>query len=408
VRPSQLTGLEIASGLVLGAAPRRRTPGRPGSPREELERSLVKPLRKPPCLVSFSGGRDSSAVLAVATHVARREGLPLPVPATLRFPAAEGTAESEWQELVVAHLRLSDWIRLDVTGELDCVGPVASASLERHGLLWPCNAHFHIPVLGRARGGSVLTGIGGDEMFGHSRWSHARDAIQGRAPRRPRDILAVGLAVAPSALRRPLLRKRTQAPFPWLHPSAVEAVEHTLAADEASEPFRWGPGIEWRSRRRYLQVGTESLAVLARHSDTELSHPLLDPAFVAALARQPRSARFSNRQQAMADLFRDVLPADVIARRSKAQFDGAFWHEPSRELAARWNGEGVDANLVDVERLHTEWRSDAPDPRTFTLLQSVKLALDLAPGRSAHGGEESQARVVEPVPTTRPADLPRG
>jgi asparagine synthase (glutamine-hydrolysing) len=348
-------------------------------------------------------------VLAVATLVARRHGLRPPVPATLRFPGAEGTAESEWQEQVVAHLGLSDWIRLDVTAELDCVGPVASASLTRHGLLWPCNAHFHLPVLEQARGGSLLTGIGGDELFGLSRWSYARDAIAGHARRRPRDIPAVALAIAPAALRRPFLRARMKAPFPWLRPWAVDELTCQLAADEAAEPFRWGSGVEWRARRRYLQVGTDSLAVLARDCDATVAHPLLDPAFVAALAGQPRAARFKSRLEAMTNLFHDVLPAEVIARRSKARFDGAFWHEPSRELVARWSGEGIDQEIIDLDRLRAEWESDSPDPRTFTLLQSVKIALDLDLELERSAGDdrkEPPARIVEPRPTTRTAELP--
>ncbi len=143
---SVLSPLELASGLVLGTVSELDLPAERTDPRAAMERGLLEPLRRGPCLVSFSGGRDSSAVLAVATSVARREGLPLPIPATLRFPGAKDSAESEWQESVVAHLGLQDWIRLETTDELDCVGPVASASLARHGLLWPSNAHFHAPL----------------------------------------------------------------------------------------------------------------------------------------------------------------------------------------------------------------------------------------------------------------------
>ena len=53
---------------------------------------MLRALRRPPCLVSFSGGLDSSALLAVATAVARREGLDDPVPATLVVP---GSPESD-------------------------------------------------------------------------------------------------------------------------------------------------------------------------------------------------------------------------------------------------------------------------------------------------------------------------
>ncbi|NUT56362.1 MAG: hypothetical protein HOQ03_10310 [Thermoleophilia bacterium] len=150
---SALTPLELASGLVLGGdEPDRSAPVDP-DPRSAIEHAVLEPLRRGPCLVSFSGGRDSSAVLAVAAAVARREGLPLPVPATLRFPNAAASAETEWQEQVVAHLGLEEWVRLERTDELDCVGPVATECLERHGVLWPSNAHVHAPLFARARGG---------------------------------------------------------------------------------------------------------------------------------------------------------------------------------------------------------------------------------------------------------------
>ena len=112
-----------------------------------LESAVLRVLQRPPCAVSFSGGRDSSAVLALATHLARREGLPLPIPATNRFPAVESSNETEWQERVVTHLGLDEWVRLEHDDELDCVGSIAQETLGRHGLLWPFNAHFHVPLL---------------------------------------------------------------------------------------------------------------------------------------------------------------------------------------------------------------------------------------------------------------------
>ena len=118
------TPLEISSGLVL--PPRRRPPRLPelpagATPRSEFERAILPALSESPCLVSFSGGRDSSAVLATAARVARREGLPLPVPITHRFPSASDTQETEWQEQVIRHLGLDDWVRIDAAGDLDCV-----------------------------------------------------------------------------------------------------------------------------------------------------------------------------------------------------------------------------------------------------------------------------------------------
>jgi asparagine synthase (glutamine-hydrolysing) len=403
-----LTPLEVATGLVLGTSPRRHVASAVPTPREALERSLLPALQRAPCLVSFSGGRDSSAVLAVATHVARREGLPDPIPATLRFPSAVESAESEWQEQVVEHLGLTDWIRVERTSELDCVGPVATAALARHGLLWPCNAHFHVPVIEAARGGSLLTGIGGDEMFGPSRWWYARRVL-GRSVRpRPRDVLAIALAIAPPLLRRPVIRRKTRIPYPWLLPDTVAELERGLARDEAAEPFGWRGRIEWRADRRYLHVGTASLAELGRAEDVVVSHPLFGGEFISALAALPGASRYRSRQEAMDALFGDVLPAPVRSRSTKASFDGAFWHEYSRELVARWNGEGVDETLVNAELLRDEWLTETPDPRTYTLLQSVKIALDLAGASAAESGQERAAGLLETVPAVRTPEFPAG
>ena len=72
-----LTPLEVATGAPLGAdpaAPSLPMP-RPGGPVAALEHSVLGALLRPPCVVSFSGGRDSSAALAVATRVARQQGI---------------------------------------------------------------------------------------------------------------------------------------------------------------------------------------------------------------------------------------------------------------------------------------------------------------------------------------------
>ncbi len=404
---STLTPLEVASSLVLGNVELDRRPPLDPNPRAAMERALLEPLRSGPCFVSFSGGRDSSAVLAVAASVARSEGLAPPIPATLRFPTAADTVETEWQESVVAHLGLNDWIRVEATDELDCVGPVATAALTRHGLLWPSNAHFHAPLFAHARGGSFLTGIGGDELLGSSRWLHARRVLSARVRPKPRDALAVAFALAPPRLRRLVTRRRMHAPFPWLHAGVIEQLERELAHDEAAAPFGWRRGIFASAGHRYLDVGTRSLGILAADENVALSHPFLDSGFVAALASLPRSDRFDSRSGAMNAIFGDVLPAEVRSRRTKASFDGAFWHEYSRELAGRWSGEGVDTDLVDVDRLRAQWESGAPDPRTYTLLQSVKLVLDL-PASAGEHVEQALPRLVEAVPASRAAELPAG
>ncbi|HYA10027.1 MAG TPA: asparagine synthase-related protein, partial [Gaiellaceae bacterium] len=120
---TRLTPLELAAGFPLPddvAAPLPPSEARV-EPLAAFQAVVRAALERPPCLVSFSGGRDSSAVLAVAADVARRDGLPLPIPATALFPGSAESDESDWQEQVVRGLGLDDWLRVDVDDGFDCV-----------------------------------------------------------------------------------------------------------------------------------------------------------------------------------------------------------------------------------------------------------------------------------------------
>jgi asparagine synthetase B (glutamine-hydrolysing) len=375
---SSLDPLEIACGLVFGLDD-DTTPPEPTTedPRRELERAVRRALERPPCLVSFSGGRDSSAILALATHVARRDGLPLPVPATNRFMDVPLSEESDWQEQVVAHLGLDDWIVLQHTDELDCLGPVATSVLRRHGLLWPFNVFFHEPFLRLAEGGSILTGIGGDEMLAEAMWRRFRASVRGRRPR-PRDLLRVAYLCAPPRVRKYALEQRTEIHYPWLRADARREVLARHADQSARAPVGWAGYLDWVRRLRYLRVGGASKAALAEDAGVLDVHPFLASGFSAALASLPRRGRYADRTDAMRSLFGDLLPEAVIERRTKASFDGAFWNDASRAFASEWDGSGVDTELVDVEALRTEWLSSSPDARSYTLAQSVWLARSAA------------------------------
>jgi asparagine synthetase B (glutamine-hydrolysing) len=381
----ELTPLEVACGLVLGHEPDPWPDEHGGDrdgPLDALERAMLPALLRAPCLVSFSGGRDSSAVLAAAAQLARREGLPLPIPVTNRFPEVRATRESEWQELVVAHVGLEDWIKLDFTDELDLVGPVAGSVLRRHGLLWPFNAHFHVPLLEAAQGGSLLTGVGGDEALSGSSWARAAAVLSGQVRPAPRDVMRVGFAVSPRAVRSRVLRRRMPATFSWLRDGARQNVRAIWAGEAAGEPIRWPARFRWWRGLRYLKVGISSLGRLAEDAGVRIVHPFWDAGFSAALARLPRARRFSDRTDAMKLLFSDVLPEKILVRMTKASFDGAFFNRHSRGLVETWRGEAVDPDLVDSRTLQTVWTSAEPDARSFTLLQSVWLTRTAAQSRS--------------------------
>lgn len=378
-----LTPLELATGIVLGVDAPLRSSDAAESPLAALETVIRPALERTPCLVSFSGGRDSSAVLAVATSLARREGLPLPIPATNRFPAAPGSEEADWQERVVRHLELEDWLRLEHDDELDCVGPVARRVLGRHGLLWPFNAHFHAPLIEAAAGGSLLTGIGGDELLGVSVLDRVGAVVRGRARPRRRDVVRLAYALAPRRLRRRALERRFPGVLPWLTPEAQAEFRERWIEQAASDPLAWGRRMRRVAARRDLRIGAASLARLGADADVRVAHPLSSPGFALGLAALPASRRWTTRAEAMDVLFGRLLPGEVLSRPTKAHFDEAFWREPSRRLAARWDGGGVDTSVVDVEALRREWSSSRPMAQSFLLLQSAWLA----EARSASGAQ---------------------
>jgi Asparagine synthase len=372
----RLTPREVAYGFAygesdfLGPFPRFVA----DSPLRAMEEAILPALRRPPCVVSFSGGRDSSVVLAVAARAARREGTALPVPVTQRFRDAPRAAESEWQELVIRHLALPDWERVDAGSELGFVGPVAARTLQRHGLLWPPNCHLHAPMLERASGGSLLTGLDGDTVLGGWPWVRLASVVSGRAAPEPRDLLRLARAATPGPARRWVdQRRHVKTPAAgWLRPGErggyVAAWLHAL-----DEPLRWNARVAALARKRYLAVAFASLQALADDAATLILHPFLDLGFLGALARAGGVRGWGDRTATTAALFGEILPRETVTRASKATFDDISWSEPSREFARNWNGTGVDEELVDPDALRAEWLKDTPHFGTATLLQSVWL-----------------------------------
>jgi hypothetical protein len=374
--PYAMNGVEIATCLVRGsdpavaALPRGRSAG--GRVRAALQAVLVRALRRPPCLVAFSGGLDSSAILAAATAAARARGLPLPIPATNRFPGIPAVDESRWQEMMVAHLGLSEWVRVDVTDELDVVGPAAAPALLAHGVLWPPNAHFLRPLAAHAAGGTLLTGIGGDELFTPAASRGARVLAREVQPRRS-DLRAVAEAVAPRRLRR-LRARPAAAPPPWLRPEGRRRWTAVIAEEMSSVPLWWGRSVLehwWRSRARLAVVGSVSAAA---GRDVTVLHPFMDPGFAGAIADARWRTGFRSRAAALELLCGDGVPRALRERSDKTAFFGPFVHRHSRAFIDRWDGTGVDLELIDPEALRETWLQEEVDARSYPALQAAWLA----------------------------------
>ena len=376
LRPSPL---EIAAGRMFG-----EDAGAPGiadvddrgrTPLAALEEALLPALERAPCLVSFSGGRDSSCVLAVATMAARREGLPPPVPVTMRVPTAPRADETAWQETVIRHLGLRDWELREAGDELERLAPLSLSLLRRHGILYPPNTFLQIPLLEAARGGCLLSGFGGDELFASWRWRNHADALARRRPPAALDVLRLPYAASPGAVRawREGHRYRLVG-LDWLRPQAGRAASRLAASARAEQPRSWSRWVDWFARRRSLCASQWSLSLLAADADTVLVHPLLDPGFLAALARTGGRLGLGDRTAAMRGLFDELLPDAVLSRATKAEYGEALWGRGARQFAARWSGFGVDAELVDPAVLKQEWLSPRPHEDSAMLMHAAWLA----------------------------------
>ena len=368
----RLRGADLLVGWLGGLSPDLPPLPEPGDPRVALEQVLLPALTSGRTTVTFSGGRDSSLVLAVATAVARREGLPDPVPVTRVYPDQPDAEEEDCQQAVVRRLGLRDWVRVSVHDEQDLLGPTVAPRLARFGLLFPVGIHSGSLLYPAARGTTMLTGEGGDEVLGSTRAGLLRRAVAARRPLR-RTVPAAVTAVRPTPFRRREALRDLRTARPWLRPGAAEDALGRLAAEVAAEPFAWRAAKLRLLRRAGVAAGLQNLVRLAAEHDIRLENPLLDPRFVVSLAAAGERWGWPDRNTLMRHLFGDLLPDEVLQRRGKAAFNAAFVGEHSRRFAEQWDGSGVDADAVDVERLRDAWLTDPAPAVSLPLLQAAWL-----------------------------------
>jgi asparagine synthase (glutamine-hydrolysing) len=360
--------LEIATGIVFGVDTSIPEPPRGiGDPRTALERDLIGSLQKPPCGVAFSGGRDSSAVLAVATLVARKHQLPDPIPVTLRFPGVENTDETSYQVSVVRYLGLAEWARLEPGDSLDILGDAATELTQRHGLLYPGNIQFLVPMLDAVRGGALLTGLGGDEVLaGHPNYTLAASLLGRRRPSR-RLMRDLAKRYVFRKRRRDQIRTELAGNFPWLVPDARREVIERLVEVQLTDSLladRHLTSITYRMR--YLHRAQTDMATVAADFEVTASHPLLGAEFVGAIADRAGRVGRPSRTEAMEDLFGDALPPEIIQRTSKALFDDVFWTHMTSEQVETLSL-GPLADHIDGPALREVWRSDAVKGNTYLI-----------------------------------------
>ena len=396
-----LTPLEIAGGMPLGMNPEAQPLPDVGNltPLAAFEDVVRSALQRPPCVVTFSGGRDSAAILAVAARIAREENLDPPIAVTVLFEGGLGTGEAEWQERVIAHSCVESWIRLTVGEEIDFVGPIARPLLKRYGVVHPPHFPlFWLPVQ-YARNGSMLTGFGGDSIMGGWIPAHAAEVIAGRAWPHPADLPLFAFAFAPRFVRRRAMRLRLTRPA-WLRRQAFKEFIAARSEEFASRPLSRDAFLAWDARRRRSAVTESTLARMGADVGATVFHPLHDQRFVAALARDLGARGGGDRTSVMRRVFAGDLPDDVLARSAKANFAVAYFRGHTRAFARRWDGIGLDPDLVDAELLRKAWLDWIPDPRSALGLQAAWLS------SAERGLEEPVADFVEGGEVARSRDTP--
>lgn len=372
-RSVQPDPLELATGMMLGTndVPRLKRAGNQRPIREVLEGHVRRALLMQPCMVSFSGGRDSSSILALATHVARRDGLPDPVPVTLVFPDFPATHEEDWQRVVLDHLKLSEWIRLPFGQELDLVGPIAADVNRRLGMLFPSNTYVHEPILRVTSGGSLLTGIGGDEVLdspGHPLFR----TITGHRRARRSDLRSLPRLLAPVRVRRAVDSRRPKRHgITWLTAEAWSQVARRQA--EQQLPERLSAALRSWPADRYYCALVDSFERLAAAHDVLFVSPFLQLDSLASFATEAGAAGFRSRQAALQQIVGDLLPAELLARTSKAVFDEAFSGRATESAINRWDGHGFPLELVDPVALRTAMTTGASATRWSLGLQWLLL-----------------------------------
>lgn len=377
--PAPLSSLDIALGRLFGfeADPDGPPTDPLGTPRQELERAVVDAVSRDPCFVSFSGGRDSAAILAVAVHVARREGLPDPVPLTRVFPTSMvATQEGEWQELIVRHLNIVEWNRDHLTNEMDLLGPHAQRLLCELGVVWPGTLSANLLTTRWAQGGAVLDGEGGDDLMVPR--LHRIGAVSRAMRARPLptrgQLRGAALSLLPAPPRGRWTARHVEAgPMPWLRPDVREEFRRRRVRQIDARPLNIAESIRQVPRARTIAEWKRNRDALAAREGVDWRSPFLGRRFVEAFARATRPLGYRSRGDALSSIVGDLLPDEVCYRVGKASFGEAFVSDYSEEFLEQWTGEGLDERLVDP-RAVAQWARENRDSRLSLLMQAGWLA----------------------------------
>ncbi len=369
-----VTPLELAAGHLLGRdreiATQLRFQQRSATPRAPLDslRSAIARVVSERTFVEFSGGLDSSLVLAATVDVCRERGLPAPIPVTVRYPSAPETDESPYQQAMIDHLGLREHLIIEATDEFDLLGPAARQYLRSNGA--SCAAR--IPTRGHLyahleHGSVLLSGEGGDEAFRSAPLAPLRFVGTALATRRHRHGAIGWIGRTIRDLELPSRRLLRGAPD-WLTPAAREQLSPAYRGTFGGRGRTMASSHRaYRSRRSLIAVIDELTTQAAGHGVTYAA-PLLDLTFLAELTASTPNRDFVERNYYFHQHFASVLPRAILDRTTKVTFGRPIFGPDTAAFAASWNGVGLPDDLVQPELVRRAWQHTR-DGRSALMLQ---------------------------------------
>ena len=324
--------------------------------------------------VSFSGGRDSSLILALACHVARREGFEDPVAITMRHPS-EGSQETPWEELAISHLGVRDWQRVDAGDTGDLLGPDATTALCASASSSPRTPTCTWRSPGQPRPARCSRG-----RAAMSCWGAGRGGSLGCSG--DTSVVCGGTTRPGSASRWRragfAARRGTSAPLP----GAVVAATSCLATGSdaprrprGAHPAQVGRGrsrLHTHARGRLQPAGADRGGLPVWHRHREPTHV---QQVLAAFARQVGPGARPIGQRPCTSSAATCCPGRSSSARPKRCSTASLGTglPPLRRLVGPRLAATGRGRMVDVEVLQDLWRSPVPHAGTMMLARSPGL-----------------------------------
>jgi asparagine synthase (glutamine-hydrolysing) len=305
--------------------------------RHLFRQSVLRRLRADgTVLAGLSGGLDSSSIVCMADEISPGEGAAAATLDTFSFWDRGEPEEDDFcyfTKVEARRGRVGHHAELEATGDSWPIASFSFAAMPGFGERLELKAAMSC-VVGQGGYRVLLSGIGGDEFLGQAvnpslqlsdqllarRFRETARSLTAwsLATRRPGVglLLDALLLLLPAFLRSRMTRHARVAP--WIHPTF--ASKHGIAARslQAVEGSWWWPPS---ARDAYQTYSTLARQLTYFSSSTlETRYPYLDQALVEFLLSVPLTqlARPGESRSLMRRALKDLLPPEILARRTKA------------------------------------------------------------------------------------------